>query len=110
MTGRWMAADSRRIQSTSFLGPTMSSPAEPMGASSNTPVPSSPRALPMPNSSSSAAKVPGTGSPSMARWAMVRDVENPSAPAPIASLTSCFMAAMSSAVAASLRAPRSPIT
>ena len=27
----------------------------------------------MPNSSSSAAKVPGTGSPSMARWARVRD-------------------------------------
>ena len=66
-------------------GPTMSSPAAPWGASSNTPVPSSPSAAPMPNSSSSAAKVPGTGSPSMATWAMVRDVENPSAPAAIAS-------------------------
>ena len=35
----------------------------------------------MPNSSASAANVPGTGSPSMAVWAMVRDVEKPSAPA-----------------------------
>ena len=64
----------------------------------------------MPNSSSSAAKVPGTGSPSMAMWAMVRDVENPRAPAAIASLTNCFMASMSAGVAGSLRAPRSPIT
>ena len=39
----------------------------------------------MPNSSSSAAKVPGTGSPSMARWAMVREVEKPRAPAAMAS-------------------------
>ena len=39
-----------------------------------------------PNSSSSAANVPGTGSPSMARWPIVRDVEKPSAPASIASL------------------------
>ena len=42
-------------------------------------------ARPRPNSSSSAAKVPGTGSPSMARWAIVREVEKPSAPASIAS-------------------------
>ena len=50
-----MAADSRRIQSISFFGLMMSSPAVPAGASSNTPVPSSPRALPIPNSSSSVA-------------------------------------------------------
>ncbi len=49
------------------------------------PVPSSPSARPMPNSSSSAANVPGTGSPSIAMCAMVRDVETPSAPAVIAS-------------------------
>ena len=90
VTGRWMAADRRRIQSTSSRGATMSSPAEPAGASSKMPVPSSPRAAPMPKSSSSAAKVPGTGSPSMARWAIVRDVENPRAPAAIASLTTCL--------------------
>ena len=50
-----MAADSRRIQSTSFFGATTSSPAVPAGASSKIPVPSSPRALPIPKSSSSAA-------------------------------------------------------
>ena len=110
MTGRPTAAESLRIQATSLAGVMMSSPAEPAGASSNTPVPSSPSAAPMPNSSSSAANVPGTGSPSMAVWAMVRDVENPSAPAAIASLTMAFIAWMSSGVADSLRAPRSPIT
>ena len=41
---------------------------------------------------------------------MVREVENPSAPAAIASLTMAFIASMSSGVAGSLRAPRSPIT
>ena len=46
----------------------------------------------------------------MARWAMVRDVENPRAPAVIASFTNSFIASMSSDVAGSLRAPRSPIT
>ena len=64
----------------------------------------------MPKSSSSAAKVPGTGSPSMARWARVRLVENPSAPASMPSRTMAAIASMSSEVAGSLRAPRSPIT
>ena len=64
----------------------------------------------MPNSSSSAAKVPGTGSPSMARWASVRDVEKPSAPAAMPSRTMSAMAAMSSGVAGSFLAPRSPMT
>ena len=64
----------------------------------------------MPNSSSSAANVPGTGSPSIAVWAIVRDVEKPSAPASMASRTSSVMRSMSSGVAGSLRAPRSPIT
>ena len=45
----------------------------------------------------------------MARCASVREVEKPSAPASIASCTMRAIAAMSSAVAASLRAPRSPI-
>ena len=40
-----MAADRRRIQSTSFFGAMMSSPAAPAGASSKMPVPSSPSAL-----------------------------------------------------------------
>ena len=41
---------------------------------------------------------------------MVREVEKPRAPAATASLTTCFIASMSSGVAVSLRAPRSPIT
>ena len=64
----------------------------------------------MPNSSSSAANVPGTSSPSMARCPMVREVEKPRAPARMASSTMARIASMSSAVAASLRAPRSPMT
>ena len=64
----------------------------------------------MPNSSSSAAKVPGTGSPSIARWASVRLVEKPRAPASMPARTMAAMASMSSAVAGSLRAPRSPMT
>ena len=64
----------------------------------------------MPNSSSSAAKVPGTGSPSMAMCAIVRDVDTPSAPAAIASRTIAAIASMSSAVAGWFFAPRSPMT
>ena len=64
----------------------------------------------MPISSSAAANVPGTGSPSMARWRSVREVVNPSAPAATPSRTIAAMPAMSSAVAGWLRAPRSPIT
>ena len=41
---------------------------------------------------------------------MVREVENPRAPAAIASLTMVAIASISSEVAGSLRAPRSPIT
>ena len=82
----------------------------PAGASSNTPAPACASARPSPKSSSSAANVPGTGSPSMARWAIVRDVDTPSAPASIPSRTMRAIAAMSSEVAGSLRAPRSPIT
>src|SRR5205823_5643676 len=78
---RSISAASRNIQSISRSAPSRSSPSTPAGASSNTPAPASARARPIANSSSSAANVPGTGSPSMARWAMVRDVETPSAPA-----------------------------
>ncbi len=46
----------------------------------------------------------------MARWAMVREVENPSAPALIASRTISRMASMSAGVAGSFLAPRSPMT
>ena len=108
-TGRSISPPNRRIQSSSFFGATMSSPADPCGASSNTAWPPAAMARPRPNSSSSAANVPGTGSPSIARCPIVRDVENPSAPASIASVTSRPIAAMSSGVAGSLRAPRSPI-
>ena len=64
----------------------------------------------MPKSSSSAAKVPGTGSPSTAVCMMVREVEKPSAPASMPSRTIAAICSMSSGVAGSLRAPRSPIT
>ncbi len=65
----------------------------------------------MPNSSSSAANVPGTGSPSTARWAIVREVEKPErAGGDAVARRSSAIASMSSGVAGSLRAPRSPIT
>ncbi len=64
----------------------------------------------MPKSSSSAAYVPGTNSPSTALWPMVRDVEKPSAPARSAPRTMLLMASMSAAVAASFFDPRSPMT
>ncbi len=110
LTGTPVSAARRRIQSTSWRGATMSSPAVPIGDSSKTARPPAATARPSPNSSSSAAKVPGTGSPSMARWANVREVEKPRAPASMASRTMSAMASMSSAVAGSLAAPRSPIT
>ncbi len=53
------------------------SPAMPSGATSNTARPPAAMARPSPNSSCSAAYVPGTASPSMARWPSVRDVEKP---------------------------------
>jgi hypothetical protein len=62
------------------------------------------------NSSSSAAKVPGTGSPSTALCRIVREVDTPTAPASIASRTMAAMAFRSAASAGSLRAPRSPMT
>ena len=110
VTGRLMAAASLRIQAISRSGAARSSPSAPAGASSKMPVPSSPSTRPMPNSSSSAANVPGTGSPSIAMWAMVRDVEKPSAPACTPSRTMAAMASMSSAEAGSFLAPRSPMT
>ena len=79
--GRSISAPRRCIHSSSFFGAMMSSPATPCGASSKTACPPAAIARPSPNSSSSAAKVPGTGSPSIARWPSVRDVEKPSAPA-----------------------------
>ena len=48
----------------------------PAGASSNTPRPTSASARPSANSSSSAANVPGTGSPSTARCTIVREVRH----------------------------------
>ena len=110
VTGRPEAAETRRIQATSRSGSAMSSPVTPAGASSKTPVPASASASPKAIISSSAAKVPGTFSPSMARCAMVREVDTPSAPASMPSRTRRFISAMSSGLAGSLRAPRSPIT
>ena len=98
------------MRATSRSGAARSSPIAPAGASSKTPAPNDLSACPIPKISSSAANVPGTGSPSTARCTMVREVEKPSAPAAIPSLTSAAMVAMSSGVAGSLREPRSPIT
>jgi hypothetical protein len=64
----------------------------------------------MPISSSGDAVVPAASSPSLARWMIVRVVENPIAPAAIASRTRVAMAAISSAVAPAFAPPRSPIT
>ena len=88
-----MAADSRRIQSDLLLRADRCPRRRRRPARARRPRYRARRAqLPMPKSSSSAAKVPGTGSPSMARWAMVREVEKPSAPAATASFTSCLHA------------------
>ena len=82
----------------------------PAGATSSTPRPAWATACANARSSASAAKVPGTGSPSIARWAKVREVEIPNAPACSASIPSRRISAMSSSLAASFFAPRSPIT
>ena len=64
----------------------------------------------MPSNSRASAWVPGTSSPSFDRCKGVRLVENPSAPARSASSTKAAIWLMSSSVAGSLAAPRSPIT
>ena len=75
-----------------------------------TPVPRAPRADAMPTSSSAAAVRLGVCSPRLDLWLTVREVVNPRAPARTASLAKAAMAAMSSAVAGSRLAPRSPMT
>ncbi len=57
-----------------------------------------------------AANVPGTSRPSTALCSSSRFTETPTAPAATPSVTSAAMRAMSSSVAGSLAAPRSPIT
>ena len=64
----------------------------------------------IPYNSSGAAVVPGTSSPLLLRCRGVREVEKPSAPARSASSVSLLISAMSSDVATSLFAPRSPMT
>ena len=81
----------------------------PAGIISNTPLPTLRISSAIASSSSSAANVPGTGSPQSARWPIVRDVLNPTAPASSASATIRPIAARSSAVASSFTRPRSPI-
>ena len=77
---------------------------------SSTPAPALFRASPMPTNSSLAAVNDGVGSPVELLWFSVRELLKPNAPARIASSVSCFIARISSAVAGSLFAPRSPMT
>jgi hypothetical protein len=76
----------------------------------STPLPVAPMADEIPTSSSSAAVSVGVSSPRLVRWFMVRDVVNPSPPASMPAAASRAISAMSSGVAASRAAPRSPIT
>ena len=69
-----------------------------------------PIASAMPTSSSASAVSVGVNSPRLVRWLSVRDVVKPSAPASMPSAASAAIGAMSSGVAGSRRAPRSPIT
>ncbi|GAA1832322.1 hypothetical protein GCM10009836_08010 [Pseudonocardia ailaonensis] len=80
------------------------------GANWKTPWPARAMASAMPISSSAPAVVPGTSSPALLRCSGVRLVLNPSAPARSASSTRAAMLRMSSGVANSFEAPRSPIT
>ena len=89
------SADSRRIQSSSFSAPSGSRPSAPAAATWNTTgAPVCAIASAMPKSSSSAANVPGTGSPARVTWAFTREVEKPSAPASTASRASLAMASI----------------
>ena len=102
----------RPIQSSSCLVTASSSCGTiPAIATSKIRPPPSFTALAIANSSSSSAKVPGTGIPSLLRWPRVRDVVKPNAPALIASSASSAIRVMSSGSAISLPPLRSsPIT
>ena len=76
----------------------------------STPRPLFPISSAIPISSSASAVSVGVNSPRLVRWFIVRDVVKPSAPASIAPRASRAIASMSSVVAASRRAPRSPMT
>ena len=78
--------------------------------SSTTPCPASATPSAMASSSAALARREGVGSPVAVRWFSVRDVENPIAPARMASVASPRIAAASSSVASSRRAARSPMT
>ncbi len=83
-----------------FSGPAIS-PTTPAGTAWNTPLLTSFIARPMASNSAFSAKVPGIGSPSIDRCPIVREVENPSAPALSPSLTILHIASRSSLVASS---------
>ena len=74
------------------------------------PWPASVMASAMPKSSSTAALVPATSTPSAVLWSMVRLVEKPKAPASSASLTTAFISAICASVAWSFSLPRLPMT
>ena len=92
-------------------GPTRSSPADPGGASSKIARPPARQGPADPEQLVLGGERAGHRlAVHGAVCTIVREVEKPSAPASIAARTSSAMAAMSSGVAGSLRAPRSPIT
>ncbi len=85
-------------------------PRVPAGISWNTPAPARFIAAAIACSSASSANVPGTWSPWIERCPLMREVENPTAPALSASSTIAAMRPMSSSLAAALALPRAPIT
>ena len=76
----------------------------------STPLPTAPSPSAMPASSLAAAVKVGVQSPRLVRWLRVRDVVKPMAPASIASPARRAISAISSSVAGSRAAPRSPMT
>ena len=111
VTGRPERRDTSPIQAISARVPARSSPSRSprREAVSKMPRRCRPSTSAKAKSSSGVAHVPGTGRPSGMVWSSVREVENPSAPASMASSTSCVIAVMSSSVAGVSSRLRSPM-
>ena len=75
-----------------------------------TPAPASRSPSARATASRSSVLTDGASSPALVRWARLREVDTPSAPASTASRTSRRISARSSSVGGSSSAPRVPIT